>query len=197
MGGLFVTGFRGTKAGDLEVDKVRRMLQAGNCAGVILMRRNCTSPEQVSRLSVVFREAASELPPVISVNAIRTILGFDGAIFTDDLEMAAFEKAMPFDAAVIAAVTAGNTFLIYSNYRKGDTIEMVGRALDALQSNTALLDPVAVSAQNASADAFRQAIRQPSNVVLGSPCRSLSFPGRSAADTSTKGRSRIDLSTRV
>ena len=329
MGRLLISGFRGTRPGDAEVDEVRRMLEAGLCGGVILLRRNCISPEQMSRLSAAFKDAAGDLTPVISVDqeggevarldnqngfldwrsaaemalldqpddevldywkrraqqltavginlnfapvvdlnlnpsnpiigklgrsfgsdpdkvtrlaglfirahrlagvktslkhfpghgsstsdshlesadvsaawkpeelkpfqelvrngladsvmnahllhpnfsdapmvpaslsrrsvdAIRAILGFDGAIFTDDMQMAAVENAKPFDAAAIAAVNAGNTFLIYSNYRKSDGIDTVERALEALQGNTAFLDLVAIAAQIASADAFRR-----------------------------------------
>ena len=331
IGRMLLTGFRGTKAGDPEVDEVRRMLGANQCAGVILLRRNCTSPEQVSRLTNAFRDAAGDLRPVISVDqeggkvarldkgngfqdwrsaadiaglgqsdddlldywtgralqlaavginlnfgpvvdldvnprnpiigrlgrsfggnpasvsrlaglfiqahrlagvktslkhfpghgsstsdshkgiadvsatwtaeelkpfldlvrdgladsvmnahllhpdfsdapgvpaslsrrsadAIRTILGFDGPIFTDDMQMAAVEDFMPFDAAAVAAVSAGNTFLVYSNYRKADTVGTVGRALGALQANLALLDPGALAAQIAAADAFREGL---------------------------------------
>lgn len=328
MGRMLITGFRGTKAGDPEVDEVRRMLRANQCAGVILLRRNCTSPEQLSHLTNALREAAGDLPPVISVDqeggkvarldgrngfqdwrsaaevaslgqsdselldywshranelaavginvnfgpvvdlnvnprspiiggigrsfgadpvrvshlaglfvrahrqagvrtslkhfpghgssvsdshkatadvtatwaadelkpfralvragladsvmnahllhpdfsdapgvpaslslrsvdAIRKGLGFDGAIFTDDLQMAAVEYAMPFDAAAVAAVFAGNTFIVYSNYRKADTIATVGHALVALQGNLPLLDRGSLAKQIASADAFR------------------------------------------
>lgn len=67
-GQLLITGFRGTEAGDPEVDQVCRFLEAGVCAGVILLRRNCTSPDQVSRLSRTLRDAAGGLAPVISVD---------------------------------------------------------------------------------------------------------------------------------
>ena len=68
LGQLLVTGFRGTKANDPEVDRVCRLLEAGKCAGVILLRRNCISPEQVSQLSSTLRDAAGGLTPVISVD---------------------------------------------------------------------------------------------------------------------------------
>lgn len=67
-GQLLITGFRGTGPGDPEVDEVRRFLEAGTCAGVILLRRNCVSPEQVSLLSRALRDAAGGLTPVISVD---------------------------------------------------------------------------------------------------------------------------------
>ena len=67
-GQLLLTGFRGTEPSDSEVDDVCRMLEAGACAGVILLRRNCTSPEQISRLSRAFRDAAGAVTPVISID---------------------------------------------------------------------------------------------------------------------------------
>jgi beta-N-acetylhexosaminidase len=329
MGNCLITGFRGTGPGDSDVDTVRAMLSAGTCAGVILLRRNCVSPEQVSRLAAALREAAGDLAPVIgidqeggsvarldgengfqdwrapaelalmaysdsdlltywgdralqmadvginlnfapvvdlnlnpknpiigklwrsfspdpdevvryadlfirahhtakvktslkhfpghgssttdshkgstdisqswrpielepfevltqtgrvdsvmnshvlhpefsdgqgipaslsrkSIDAIRSRMGFAGAVFTDDMQMAAAENAMPFDAAVLAAVNAGNTFLIYSNYRKGDSIETVRHALAALEGNAALLDGAAIVRQVATAIKFRR-----------------------------------------
>lgn len=68
MGQLLITGFRGTKPGDPEVDKVRGYLETGACAGVILLRRNCTSPEQVTRLVSSFREAAGSFTPIVSID---------------------------------------------------------------------------------------------------------------------------------
>ena len=67
-GQLLITGFRGTQPGDPEVEKVCQMLATKLCAGVILLRRNCTSPEQVSRLSRAFRDASGGTTPVISVD---------------------------------------------------------------------------------------------------------------------------------
>jgi beta-N-acetylhexosaminidase len=67
-GQLLLTGFRGTEPSDPEVDGVCRMLEADICAGVILLRRNCTSPEQISRLSRAFRDAAGAFTPVISID---------------------------------------------------------------------------------------------------------------------------------
>lgn len=330
LGNLLVTGFHGTAPGEGDVDRVRAMLKEGTCAGVILLRRNCISPDQVLRLTSVLRDASS-LPPVIgidqeggrvarldagngfldwrsaaettlmaysdedlmaywteragqlaevginvnfapvvdlnlnprnpiigklgrsfgtnpaevarlaglfvrahreigvmtalkhfpghgssradshtstadvsdswqpeelvpfqslirtgladsvmnahvvhpdfsdapgvpaslshkSVMAIRTRLGFQGPIWTDDMQMAAVEDAMPFEAAALAAVSAGNTFLIYSNYRKHDTIETVGRALAVLEENAPLLSGTSVVDQVGAAQAFRRGL---------------------------------------
>ena len=67
-GQLLITGFRGTKSGDIEVEHVCRMLETGRCAGVILLRRNCISQEQISLLSRTFRDAAGDATPIISVD---------------------------------------------------------------------------------------------------------------------------------
>ena len=53
---------------DAEVSQVLKMLEAGSCAGVILLRRNCQSPDQISRLSRAFRDAAGDLAPIISID---------------------------------------------------------------------------------------------------------------------------------
>lgn len=63
-----VTGFRGVLPGDAEVDEVRRLLEAGNIAGVILLKRNIVSPEQLIKLAISLREAAGSFIPIISVD---------------------------------------------------------------------------------------------------------------------------------
>jgi beta-N-acetylhexosaminidase len=330
VGNLLITGFRGTAPGEGDVDQVREMLAKGVCAGVMLLRRNCTSPEQVLRLTTALR-ASSPLKPIIcidqeggkvvrldsrsgfldwrgaaeaarsgdqvedlfsywaeragqlaevginvnlapvvdldlnrrnpiigklgrsfgaqpaqvtrlagifirahraagvktvlkhfpghgssiadshkdiadvtntwkpaeakpfqaltqqgltegvmnahllhpkfsdapgipaslsgkSVDTIRTELEFAGPIWTDDMQMAAVERVMPFADAALAAVSAGNTFLIYSNSRKSDTIETVSRAYATLQDNASLLDGKAVDQQIAMAQDFRRSL---------------------------------------
>lgn len=330
-GKMLVTGFRGTKPGDPEVERVAKFLDAGLCAGVILLRRNCTSPEQISRLSRSFRDAAGELAPIISIDQeggkvarlgsdngfldwmsaraivksgmsdeeIRTYwterawqlsevginvnfapvvdldinpdnpiiaqlgrsfgsdpdqvsrmaavfitahkaagiktslkhfpghgssatdshketadisnswqstelvpysnlieaglaesvmnghllhnefsdepwlptslswrsvknirkLGFQGVIFTDDMQMAAIEEILPPESAAVAAVNAGNTFLIYSNYRKSDEIDTVGRIAASLTRDMDKMSPESVALQVALADQFRSTLR--------------------------------------
>jgi beta-N-acetylhexosaminidase len=326
-----ITGFRGTQIGDPEVDQVCRFLEAGICAGVILLRRNCTSPDQISRLSRAFRDAAGGLTPVISVDqeggrvarldgrngfldwmsadsiaksgmseeeiqaywterawqlsqvginlnfapvvdldvnsknpiigrlgrafgsdplevsrmaqlfvgahrsagvktslkhfpghgssstdshketadvsqswrpneihpyvdllragfvdsvmcghllhadysdepwiptslswrsvsAIRS-LGFLGPIFTDDMQMASIENILPQEAAAEAAVNAGNTFLIYSNYRSSDRIDTVDRISKALKNGMDRMSQASVAQQIALAGAFRSTLR--------------------------------------
>lgn len=331
LGQLLITGFRGTKAGDPEVDQVCRFLETGTCAGVILLRRNCTSPDQVLRLSRTFRDAAGGLTPVISVDqeggrvarldrsngffdwmsadaisksgmsdadiqaywterawqlsqvginlnfapvvdldlnadnpiigklgrafgsdplevsriaqlftgahraagvktslkhfpghgssstdshkdtadisqtwreieldpyadlvraglvdsvmsghllhtrfsdepwlptslswrSVRAIrsLGFPGPIFTDDMQMASVEDILPPEAAAEAAVNAGNTFLIYSNYRNSDRIDTVERISTALLGGMGRMSPTFVAEQITLAGTFRSTLR--------------------------------------
>ncbi len=44
------------------------MLETGAIAGVILLRRNIVSPEQLIKLSISLREAAGSFVPIISVD---------------------------------------------------------------------------------------------------------------------------------
>ena len=67
-GKLVVTGFRGVLPGDPDVDAVRRLLEAGDIAGVILLRRNVVSPEQLIKLAISLRQAAGSFVPIISVD---------------------------------------------------------------------------------------------------------------------------------
>lgn len=331
-GQLLITGFRGTKSGDIEVEHVCRMLETGRCAGVILLRRNCISQEQISLLSRTFRDAAGDATPIISVDqeggrvarldatngfedwmsaqeiaqsgltdsdmevywtkrawqlfevginlnfapvvdlnrnprnpiigslgrsfgsdagqvtnmaklfirahksagvktslkhfpghgssttdshkgaadvsqswsqdemepfidlinggfadsimtghllhpnfsdepwipaslshradgVIRGPLGFKGAIFTDDMQMTAVEGLMSLAEAAVAAVNVGNTFLIYSNYRKSDRIDTLDRVIDALDVNVNRMDPTMVEKQIALGSKFRSDLR--------------------------------------
>lgn len=68
VGKLVVSGFRGVLPGDPEVDVVRRLLEAGEISGVILLRRNIVSPEQLIKLSLSLREAAGSFVPIISID---------------------------------------------------------------------------------------------------------------------------------
>jgi beta-N-acetylhexosaminidase len=68
FGHLLISGFRGTAVGEAEVDKVCEMLRRGQCAGVILLKRNCRSPEQLFMLIQALRDSAGELTPVISID---------------------------------------------------------------------------------------------------------------------------------
>lgn len=68
FGRMLITGFRGTRPGDPEVDAVRRYLSQGAAAGVILLGRNLISPEQVAALTRALREATPGPPPIISID---------------------------------------------------------------------------------------------------------------------------------
>lgn len=67
-GELLITGFRGTNPSDPEVEMVRRLLEKRLVAGVMLLRRNIESPEQLSRLSSSLHAASPDLPPIISID---------------------------------------------------------------------------------------------------------------------------------
>ncbi len=68
VGRMIISGFRGTRVGDPEVDRIRRYFEAGELGGVILLRRNITSPEQILALSTAFREASGPVRPIISID---------------------------------------------------------------------------------------------------------------------------------
>lgn len=68
VGQLLITGFRGTTPSDAEVDKVRRFIADGYVAGVILLRRNIRSPEQLLRLTSSLQSASANHPAVIAVD---------------------------------------------------------------------------------------------------------------------------------
>lgn len=68
IGRMIISGFRGTRPGDPEVDRIRRYLEAGEIGGVILLKRNISSPEQLLTLCLALREAAGPMAPVISID---------------------------------------------------------------------------------------------------------------------------------
>jgi beta-N-acetylhexosaminidase len=65
---LLITGFRGTSASDPEVVQVLRYLAAGSIAGVLLLRRNIVSPEQLLQLTHAMRQAANPEVPIIAID---------------------------------------------------------------------------------------------------------------------------------
>ncbi|WIV52056.1 glycoside hydrolase family 3 N-terminal domain-containing protein [Marivivens sp. LCG002] len=67
-GKVIIAGFRGTKPGDPEVERVCEMLASGNLAGVLLLARNIKSPEQLLELTSRLKEAAADLSPVIAID---------------------------------------------------------------------------------------------------------------------------------
>ena len=68
FGQMLVTGFRGTRHGDPEVDIVRRYLSEGTVAGVLLLKRKVVSPEQLATLTRVLREATPGPAPIIAID---------------------------------------------------------------------------------------------------------------------------------
>ncbi|MFC0281431.1 glycoside hydrolase family 3 N-terminal domain-containing protein [Falsigemmobacter intermedius] len=63
-----VVGYRGRAAGDGDVDLICHMLERRQIGGVLLLRRNISSPDQLSRLSRALRDAAGDLPPIIAID---------------------------------------------------------------------------------------------------------------------------------
>lgn len=92
-----------------------------------------------------------------SVKAIRE-LGFRGAVIADDMQMAAVEDILPPEEAALAAINAGNTFLIYSNDRKTDRIDTVEQIALSLITNRDRMDPAAMADQIALARNFRSTL---------------------------------------
>jgi beta-N-acetylhexosaminidase len=68
FGQMLVTGFRGISTGDPEVDVVRRYLSEGTVAGVLLLKRNVVSPEQLATLTHALKEATPGPVPIIAID---------------------------------------------------------------------------------------------------------------------------------
>lgn len=68
LGDFLISGFRGTKPGDPEVDEIRQMLSLGMLAGVILLERNIQSRAQLARLSDYLTEACPGPAPIICID---------------------------------------------------------------------------------------------------------------------------------
>lgn len=68
VGQLLITGFRGTSISDPEVEQVRRYIEGGQVAGVLLLERNIESPEQLHRLTSALQSTAPDNPIIISVD---------------------------------------------------------------------------------------------------------------------------------
>ena len=68
FGDQLISGFRGTSPEDPEVAQTLRYLEAGQIAGVVLLKRNIRSPEQVHRLTRAIQEVAEELPAIVSID---------------------------------------------------------------------------------------------------------------------------------
>lgn len=62
-----------------------------------------------------------------ALNSIRSKLGFTGSVITDDMQMRAISNSFDEASAAIAAVNAGNTFLIYANFSNAQQVETASR----------------------------------------------------------------------
>ena len=67
-GQILITGFRGTGPSDPEVDQVRRYIEDGIVSGVILLRRNIRSPEQLLNLTTSLQSTSAEHPVIIAID---------------------------------------------------------------------------------------------------------------------------------
>lgn len=67
-GQLLITGFRGTRPSDPEVDVVRGYIERGEVAGVMLLERNIQSPEQLDKLNSALLDSSSDVKPIISID---------------------------------------------------------------------------------------------------------------------------------
>jgi beta-N-acetylhexosaminidase len=94
---------------------------------------------------------------VKGIAEIRGTLGYQGPVFTDDMQMGAITGQYAQGEAAVAAVNAGNTFLLYSNYRKWHRIETAAEVVASLSlaREVGSLDMPKVDEQLAYALAFR------------------------------------------
>lgn len=67
-GDMLITGFRGVSSADPEVTQIQRYIEQGKIAGVILLRRNIRSPEQLERLNASLQSAAGDLPLIVAID---------------------------------------------------------------------------------------------------------------------------------
>jgi beta-N-acetylhexosaminidase len=78
---------------------------------------------------------AGDVPASLSAKAIRSelrgILGYEGLVVTDDLEMSAVRKRYSLEEAAVMAVAAGADLLIIANQQQPDR-DVVGRVTSAI-----------------------------------------------------------------
>lgn len=67
-GQMIVVGFEGDGTGDAGVKAVAEDLAAGRLGGVMFLKKNVASLAAVRRMNAMFREAAPELPPFITLD---------------------------------------------------------------------------------------------------------------------------------
>jgi beta-N-acetylhexosaminidase len=68
VGQLMLTGFRGRVVSEEEVDALRRHIERGDVAGVIIQERNVRSPEQLERLIHALQNSALNPPLIVAVD---------------------------------------------------------------------------------------------------------------------------------
>ena len=90
-----------------------------------------------------------------TVDQIRGAIGFDGPVITDDMQMSAVTGYLSLADAAIAAVNAGNSLLIYSNYRKSDRVETARTVETALRMAGQSVDRAVAMEQIERVAAFR------------------------------------------
>lgn len=116
-GQLLVTGFRGTQPSDPEVDQLRRYIEQGVVAGVMLLGRNIVSPEQLHRLNSSLQSAASELPVIICIDQ-------EGGQVT---RLGSYNGFMPWMSAADMAISGRNDKDVLAYYaQRADELSAVG-----------------------------------------------------------------------
>jgi len=78
-----------------------------------------------------FGYAPASLSPLAINGILRGVMGYQGAVITDDLDMDAIRNLMSLEDAVIASAAAGNNLIIVSNSVDNDP-EFAGKAVSWL-----------------------------------------------------------------
>ncbi|MFX0547631.1 glycoside hydrolase family 3 N-terminal domain-containing protein [Roseovarius sp. S1116L3] len=116
-GKFLVTGFRGTHPSDREVVQLRRYIENGEVAGVMLLRRNIESPEQLNRLNASLQSAATEHPVIICIDQ-------EGGQVT---RLGSYNGFMPWMSAADLAGSGRNDMDILGYYaQRADELSAVG-----------------------------------------------------------------------
>lgn len=133
----------------VEITPFQRLIDAGLADSVML-----------GHLLHPYLSDTPETPVSLSREAVATlreVMGFAGPIVTDDLQMGAITQNFAQDRAAIAAVRAGTTLLIHSNYRVREPLATAAQVRAAIDGAMAegVIDAAAVDAQLLQAQAFR------------------------------------------
>ncbi|AZB56882.1 glycoside hydrolase family 3 protein [Cereibacter sphaeroides] len=127
-GQAIITGFRGTRPSDPEVDLVRRLLEAGRIAGVILLKRNIRSPEQLTQLAACLKGSCVDVPPIIAIDqeggAVSRLGRATG--FADWKAAAELVAEEPTDSAILAyyGTRAGELAAAGINLNLGPVVDL-------------------------------------------------------------------------